>query len=475
MTGLSDLPPELLLKIARHFRSTQSPPERAVYGYQNSPDAKDTKQKLHLSARSLLSLSSTCRAFKSVLEPERYYLITNFNLPGSSTAHKLLYLLALVHERPQIRWWIKQLHLFLSGLASTDTFSLEAVHIRFLRRKALALGGDKLERTLMEEVENGKQRPLYKTVLAILAISLLRILDNASGISMIFTTNFFKRVVGVLGHGQAGLTLRGQDPPQNIFLPKLTSFAIAIDSSWFFRKGDERDTWSKSLVDDWKKAGAVTYAPLLSELVLIEDLPQCFPFYRLPETRCKSLRSITLHEVFIPAEELKYLLARCERLETFKYYISYPPSSWDDEPDLAPSPRDVQDAVGAHAASLHTLCFVAPEWSWTRDEGFRSLKDLVSLENLVVDPKSFPLRSIRSRSLPKSLRRLHISGRHRRMAEYLYNFATRFTRNRLPVLEEVAFDDGCICMPDEAYLDDLNEEFRRIGVRHLNLDPFDVL
>lgn len=220
MANLPDLPPEIVIKIAKCIRSFDSPLLRA----ETYPPK--LKSALKLETTSLFSLARACKALKSLVEPEACYNLAVFNLKPleeDKNAYKLRNLIRLLEERRDVRGWVRQIHVhFLSyGGISPDIWDSEG-KITPPWQSIANIVGSGFESCLRQAIEAVPGSGAVEKWRGYLLFLLLLKFPDVRGLSVAATPGTFRFAAQLVD------TYATRNPEKSLSMSRLTSLAAGF-------------------------------------------------------------------------------------------------------------------------------------------------------------------------------------------------------------------------------------------------------
>ncbi|KAK2040952.1 hypothetical protein LZ31DRAFT_603283 [Colletotrichum somersetense] len=491
MAKLSDLPQELLLTIVSLLRGNE-PAKKRMLEASISKNHNALARALHRARYSVISLSSTCKALHEKLKAEKYRFVS---IHGHNSAQKLLSLLRLIRARPEIGSQIRQLHLQLAPLARGVTMlsydqlcSIEvwAGTIGVVVTEAL------LTSLLSYEVHGDvddpddrefsiEQHNLDKACLRILYGMVCHYVEDVRDISLSTSLDLFSAFPNQL------ISQRPMWPRNSSSRNLLSALrSLALETN----KGVWQDGYEIS-----KMAEVV-------DGVLEVYLRGCSLYTTKPAYSNNCLHNLILQDTDISCDFLK----SCKSLSRFIYLRT---GNISDRRSL-PSPRLIKKALKSSQHSLKTLCFSCGPKPRNQGTGrfFDSFKKFPCLENLRIDTWSCGLaggdndqidsisddemesyyaagtwfmsnlteegRKAASanrliKSLPPSLRRLHINGpvTANRIYGSMKRLSTQCSGGMMRGFKELAVDG---LLDSGTATSELRSAFREAGVKICKVD-----
>ncbi|KAK2027969.1 hypothetical protein LX32DRAFT_721195 [Colletotrichum zoysiae] len=491
MAKLSDLPQELLLEIISLLRSNE-PAKKRMLEASLSKNHNALARALHRERYSVISLSSTCKALHEKLKAEKYRFVS---IHGHNGAQKLLSLLRLMRARPEIGSQIRRLNLQLAPLARGVTM-LSYDQLRSMKAWADTIGvvvDDAVLTSLLSYEIHGdvndpkdrefsiEQHNLDGACLRILYGILCHYLQDVREISLSTSPDLFSAFPNQLIFQRP---MWPRNSSSRHLLPGLRS--LAFETS----KGGWQDGFELA-----KMAEVVGGVPEVY-------LRGCSLYTTKPAYSNNSLHSLVLQDTDISCDFLK----SCKSLSRFIYLRT---GNVSDSRSL-PSPRRIKKALKSSRHSLKTLCFsCGPK---PRNQGasrcFDSFKKFPCLENLWIDTWScrlaggdddqidsisdsemelyydagtWPMSNLTGegrkaasanrliKSLPPSLRRLHISGpvTANRIYGSMTRLSTQCSGGTMRGFKELAVDG---LLDSGTATSELRSAFREAGVKICKVD-----
>ncbi|KAF9871728.1 hypothetical protein CkaCkLH20_10662 [Colletotrichum karsti] len=407
-------------------------------------------------------------------------------------------MLQLLEQRPDLRGWVKQLHLAMPP--STYYFEdLAPGQIQSLWEQVESKYGVKI--LGREEVRDDSSRFTDERGYGILLALLLSVLRGVEGLSVFSTAGTFAHAGNYLTQNSTLLTqsnqLKGNDYTQEIspttILPNLTSLAVTNQLY--------NDVELQPNITTWSSMAVLDVCPNLSK-VWADGFYDSPPLGNLPNNVCQNITALNLMNTFISEDAFPALMERIQCLETFKFLVMEPDcgSLLDDEEYGVLSPRAAVRGLQCHAKSLRTFYYQNDVGYFGKDELFDTFEAFASLKNLWIDTKSFTTTGgaygmdfdaeysdsedgtdteqddgpQNLPGLPCSLRRLYISEDIEPIVDSLRLLASE-CELRFPKLEKVVFGEPYLLDGpgfDEMGLNEIYRTFRNAGVEACPHDKY---
>ncbi|KAK2016113.1 hypothetical protein LZ32DRAFT_636035 [Colletotrichum eremochloae] len=495
MAKLLDLPPELLLTITSFLWSNQ-PAKKRLFEASNRRDRQTLANSLERERLSVIDLSSTCKALYEVLQAEKYRIVS---IHGHDSVQKLFSLLRLIRLRPEIGNHIQQLHLQLVPDLEVGNISrLSSDQLRFLKLWAETIGVfiddevllNALKYETHENVEDSRYHPSRngsslddhdETCLSILYSMLCYYLQKVKEITLSGSWSRLSILPGQL-----------LSPLRSRNLPHLQS--LVLDTGLprrFFMFMDSSEIRSVAEV-----ANGISEV-YLRGFILRHTIDMAYSNH--------FLHSLVLQDVQLPVNgggSVYSFLESCKSLSKFIFLRT------NNHHDMTlPRPLRMKNALKNSRNSLRTLClyygsgYYFPLRLWTIDtfEGFPRLESLwfdawscgwavrdgietdkeievneIGADIEIESESNFAMEGLPTltsakklvKTLPPSLRRLHIDGPMDRVYGNMTCLATHCRDGMMPRLKEVAFGEW----NSKFAIDKVRSAFRKAGVNQCKVD-----
>lgn len=461
--GLSEMPPELLLHVASFLRPRLEEAKTARV-------PRLALGKLQKSRAALFNYSNTCRGFKHVLDPEVYHTVVIGKLYNQEWNEAIAFL-DILGRRPVVRGWVKELFLVL--YPSDGRSNLSPSQTSLLGRLAM-----EAQMRVPEESQTPSQAG-YRVVAMSVMVRMFPSIDDESRLAVLASVLVrLLRSIRILSFSSSATVTNAMNTLLRVSNPSPEANRwpeVAAPASFgLYDDVEIRKPFGKTRIGLSFLTGMAQGASDLSIQGLDITLP---PRNELPALEFATTTSLCLENLCLETSKLRDLLLLFPNLATFKYFFQRDGYSM----ATPPNPITLLDALrSSHPRQgLRTLCVglnsgtpPAKQSSYDTFCDFRGLEnlwissgDIHTTYHHVWDGMSVvPGEETFLRTLPSSLKRLHVAGWHRNVLHDMRWLARNCRGQGLDRLNEVAFgEESPVKWRRTPYA--FEEAFARIGVR----------